>query len=228
MKRYKICPACNTKNSDAEAMCENCGVDISYAPTKTEVNSDIMPPSPQILNPTGKICPKCKADNPDYAMLCNNCQEDITGVEPSALKINSGNSSPANHNSDVYDGTFIEASARKVLQLLLHSSEENITISLKDGDVLGRCDKCNPPRADHSKCSFMKEKKDFIDCVKFNTVSRKHAKFIFENGNFYIVALQEAKNVTLINGIELERGAKKIVKSGDRLKFSSKLELYVI
>ncbi|EKD68662.1 MAG: hypothetical protein ACD_47C00496G0004, partial [uncultured bacterium] len=109
--------------------------------------------------------------------------------------------------------------------LVLRSKKDGIVITVAAGAVLGRCDRCSPPRSDQPKCSAMSGYKDNIDCVKFNTVSRRHARFVFENGDFYIIPLPEAVNKTFLNGVELERGSKHIVKNGDRIGFSSKLEL---
>ena len=213
MKRYKICPVCNTKNEDSEVLCGSCFADISNAAIKIE-NSEIQ----QKLNPDfqpdsgnqNKICPACGAVNPDYAMLCDSCQIDITEVKPGNCNLNAENAS-----------------------LILYSNPSQscakIKIAIKNGDVVGRCGKCANPQAEYLKCLNISDKEDnnFIDCMKFNTVSRRHAQFIYENGTFFIIALPESKNATCLNGEVLERGRRYSVKSGDIIKFSSKLELSV-
>lgn len=211
--RFKICPACGCRNPENEPLCSDCVSDISgVAPVEKTGN---------ILAETGggagaapvKICPECKAVNPDFAMICDGCMADLSGV--SAL-------SPSGSSSVPGPGLNVEKGQPK---LVLRSKKDGIVITAASGGVLGRCDRCSPPRSDQPKCSVINEDRDNIDCVKFNTVSRRHARFVFENGHFYIIPLPEAVNKTFLNGDELERGAKHIIKNGDRIGFSSKLEL---
>ena len=213
MARFKICPACGCRNPENEPLCSDCVSDISgVAPVETTGNT-----GPETAVGAGsapvKICPECQAANPDYAMICDGCMADLSRV--AALSA-SGSAPGSGAELNVENGP---------PELVLRSKKDGITLTVAAGGVIGRCDRCSPPRSGQPKCSAISEDRDNIDCVKFNTVSRRHARFVFENGHFYIIPLPEAVNKTFINGAELERGSKHIVNNGDRIGFSSKLEL---
>lgn len=212
-KLYKKCPVCGAQNPYSEAICANCFSDISgVAPIEKTGNTGLETAGGDGASPV-KICPECKAANPDYAMICDGCMTDLSGV---SARRQPGSSSA--HDAGL--------NAEKVMpELVLRSKKEGIVIRVGDGGVIGRCDRCSPPRSEQPKCSAIIEDRDNIDCVKFNTVSRRHARFVFEKGHFYIIPLPEAVNKTFLNGAELDRGAKHIINDGDRIGFSSKLEL---
>lgn len=213
MARFKICPACGCRNLEHEPLCSDCVSDISgVAPVEKNGNTGPETAGSEVASPV-KICPECRTANPDYAMICDGCMADLSRVAAfSAFGIAPGRGAELN----------VE---KGLPELVLRSKKDGITISVAAGGVLGRCDRCSPPRSGQPKCSAISEDRDNIDCVKFNTVSRRHAMFAFENGHFYIIPLPEAVNKTFLNGAELERGSKYIINNGDRIGFSSKLEL---
>ena len=211
--RFKKCPVCGAANADSEAICANCFSDISGVAVKCAGTANETPFDSRGGVATVKICPECKAVNPDYAMICDGCMADISGISADCP---SGSPFVQDAGPDVENGR---------PGLVLRSKKDGIVITVAAGAVLGRCDRCSPPQSDQSRCSAINEDRDSIDCVRFNTVSRRHARFVFENGDFYIIPLPEAVNKTFLNGAELERGSKHIIKNGDRIGFSSKLEL---
>jgi hypothetical protein len=213
LARFKICPACGCRNPENEPLCSDCVCDISGVASLEKNENTGQKPADSAGAVLVKICPECKAANPDYALICDCCMADLSGV---LAGLPSGNA-PAQGA-----GPYAE---NDLPGLVLRSKKDGIVIAVTAGGVLGRCDRCSPPRSDQPKCSALIGDRDNIDCVKFNTVSRRHARFVFENGDFYIIPLPEAVNKTFLNGAELERGSKHIINSGDRIGFSSKLEL---
>jgi len=156
---------------------------------------------------SSKICPDCGNSNPDYSAICDNCGADISSVQ------GRGTAAPDGEKKRIF----------------LFSKEEKIAFEISDGLIIGRCDRC----VDHSgrekkDCGASGGKKDFIDCEKFDTVSRSHAKIIFENGDYFIMPLPESKNLTGLNGVKLVRGTRYKLSDGDWLDLSKKLKLTVL
>jgi len=233
VKKYKICPVCGEKNEDSEVLCVNCVTDISNVALKTECDpeQDCREIKSQLSNDGAKTktCPECGAVNPDYAVLCDNCQTGIADVRADESFKNGAVCK--NANNEITGGAKTEYSEENISQLVLYSKNTGtgIKITVKSGDIIGRCAKCMNPPAEYSNCSNKNNNadRDFIDCVKFDTVSRRHAQFVYENGTFFIIALLESKNSTYLNGEIIERGRKYAVNDGDVIKFSSRLELNV-
>ena len=116
-----------------------------------------------------KICPTCQTKNSISNYLCDNCLADLTMVEEYQPK-------------------------ERLVKLI--NKEYNISIILKDGDILGR---------------------DYIGKDKLKnlkTISRKHAQFFIYNGDWIIEDL-DSTNGSYINGKKIKR-----VKLKDGLKIS--------
>lgn len=201
-KFYKKCPACGAVNADSEAICANCFVDISSVAAARGDAADETPPE---RGCGVTACPKCGASNPDYSQLCDNCGEDISAAPRRT-----------------------EKGAKRVPRLFFLSREEKIAVELSGGTIFGRCDNCaDQDERDKMNCGAKEGVKKFIDCSKFETVSRMHARIVFENECYYIVPLPESKNMTRLNGVKLHRGNKYKLSHGDSIDFSKRLKLKV-
>jgi len=153
-----------------------------------------------------KICSDCGKANPDYSSICDNCGADISEAQIRNAAAATGEKK----------------------RIILFSRNEKIAIEVSDGEIIGRCDSCvDASEREKKNCQAADGKKNFIDCEKFDTVSRSHAKIIFENGDYYIMPLPESKNLTGLNNIKLSRGRKYKLSDGDVLDFSKKLKLKV-
>ncbi len=153
-----------------------------------------------------KICSGCGNSNPDYSAICDNCGADISAIQSRG-------------------GT---AAAGEKKRVFLFSKEDRIVIEVSDGLIIGRCDRCvDHTEREKNSCGPDAGKKNFIDCEKFDTVSRNHAKIIFENGACFIMPLPESKNLTGLNNEKLVRGMKYKLSDGDTLDLSKKLKLTV-
>jgi len=82
---------------------------------------------------------------------------------------------------------------------------DNETYKINNGDIVGR----------HEKLS------EILNL--YSTVSRKHAKFMLENGNWYVEDLNST-NGTYINDNKI---TKQILTNGDKISFSSKVTFRV-
>lgn len=221
MERYKTCPACGHVNSEEELLCGKCGIEIVFvsAAGRREEGGRAARESGG-GPPPAKICPKCGAANPDYSVLCDSCMADISAV-----------SAAAPSGSGRYDGApagAYERTAEKTRpRLVLSSISERIKISVLDGGIVGRCDACDPPKKRQGECAARDGERHEIDCARFNTVSRRHLKFVFDGGECFIVPLPESTNKTFLNGAEIRRGVRHAIKTGDRIGLSTKLELGV-
>lgn len=203
-KLYKICPACGAENAYSEAICAQCFVDISSIAAAPRGDSGDEKEKPAESGGVA-VCPACGASNPGYSQLCDNCGEDISAVP----RRNDKGAGPAP-------------------RLFFLSREEKIAVELSDGMIFGRCDNCaDREERDKMNCGAKEGVKKFIDCSTFETVSRMHARIVFENGCYYIIALPESKNMTRLNGVKLQRGNKYKLSHGDSLDFSKRLKLKV-
>ncbi|MEA2029651.1 MAG: FHA domain-containing protein [Campylobacterota bacterium] len=126
-----------------------------------------------------KICPTCQTKNELSAFLCDNCLADISNVEEYKPKA-------------------------KVLKLV--NQEYDISLSLKDGDILGR---------DHVGKEELKA---------FKTISRQHARFFLHKGEWAVEDLNSS-NGSYVQGKKF----KKIrLKNGLKLSLSKSFEFDVV
>ena len=104
-------------------------------------------------------------------------------------------------------------------------TNELLELKYYEGEFIGRC--TADLEADRKNQCENCSQSDKICTKFFNTVSRKHAKILFSKGNCHIKPLSESKNITKLNGVELERGKEHAIKTGDQLEFSTLLKLTV-
>ncbi|HOD43114.1 MAG TPA: FHA domain-containing protein [Candidatus Wallbacteria bacterium] len=203
MNIRKICPVCSGECELSDLICLACGSDISAAaPVQARPAGEIENGAATAASSAAaefKICPGCGASNASYSMLCNNCGRDLSAA---------GETGPA---------------------LILYSAEDGIEITIKGETVFGRCARClTQDQRERSLCRNSREKFDFIDCERFNTVSRRHLIFKLENGVFYVKIHPDAKNPALLNSVRLTPDAECPLAAGDVLQVSSKLKLSVL
>lgn len=228
MKRRKICPSCGAENPEHEPLCTVCAVDISGVSVTAAPDAPAEKKAPAAAAPV-KTCPNCRGANNDYAILCDNCGADLSAVESAAPPdVQTPGKTPSGPGGGseapvAAETTTIDRPSPK--KLLLRSEDGKIELSCFDGTVIGRCDRCqNQMERERAECNRA-GRLTVVHC-RYNTVSRRHAKIVIEKGTFFIVALPESKNATIVNGSELSRGQKCAVNTGDEIYFSSKLRLY--
>lgn len=213
MKKFKECPACRANNPESEVLCQLCGIDITAVTATVETIKNETPDAQ--ANELMKKCPTCSAMNPEYQIICDECQTDLSNV-------------PVSIKSQSVEKVSIQPVKNIIPRLLLFSNKHFIEIEIKTGDIFGRCNRCkNENERSQTRCDLKYEKKNHIDCRIFNTVSRRHAQFVFKDKNYYIVTHSDSKNATMLNGQELNKGSEYKICSGDQLQFSSKLILDV-
>jgi hypothetical protein len=182
----------------------------------------VKAPDSPAAEESDKICPKCGAANPGHSCLCSECCEVLSNT-PAGSDFNS-NAAAGVKISQPGGGS--PDSQKPVL--LLCSDSDNIEINVKSGETIGRCDRCkNDFEKSLSECRSQNIRAGFVDCKKFNTVSRKHLMFEFEGGHYYVRIHPDAKNLTALNGNTLEKGQKYKLTNGDSIQISSKLKLAV-
>lgn len=206
MNMHKICPVCCGECDDGDAICLSCGSDISSA---AAVSARTGAGEIAGTAPAGaggecgfKSCPRCGSSNASYSLLCDACGADISAACETPA-------TPA--------------------ELILYSAEDGIEIIIKGGTVFGRCARClTQAQRETSSCGTRLLKFDFIDCARFNTVSRRHLIFKLENGVFYVKIHPDAKNVAALNSVPLAPDTEYPLAAGDVLQLSSKLKLSVL
>lgn len=91
MKKYKICPSCQTKNPPTLFECLNCEADLTMVKIMDEetekanqiVKSDTKPEAETVM--LIRLC-ECGTKNPPNARKCSICGEDISDVTPTPDK----------------------------------------------------------------------------------------------------------------------------------------------
>ncbi|HOD39531.1 MAG TPA: FHA domain-containing serine/threonine-protein kinase, partial [Candidatus Wallbacteria bacterium] len=178
-------------------------------------------------------CPRCGLSKKFGMPYCLNCIEEINEQEKN---LSDEIERDTESQNSTISGTFIDDTSKRSngpltansdaapLSFILKSPDNSIKIEVHDGDIIGRCCKCKSDEEKRSAgCDKMTGGRDFIDCIRFNSVSRKHIRFSVENGQLFVTALPESKNITAINGFELEKEARYKIKEGDKIQLSSKL-----
>ena len=87
MEKYKICPACQTKNPPTLFECANCETDLTAVKITDESQEKAVAmevfQQQQPLVKAVKVC-ECGAKNPANARKCHACNEDISDLLPTA------------------------------------------------------------------------------------------------------------------------------------------------
>lgn len=85
MKKYKICPSCQTKNEPIFLECINCEADLTGVKITDEDTEKMLETNTtkQDISATSfvKIC-ECGTKNPPNARKCSSCREDISDIIP--------------------------------------------------------------------------------------------------------------------------------------------------
>lgn len=86
MKKYKICPSCETKNPPALFECMSCeadltGVKITDEETEKMILENAAAQAEVVSKKMVKVC-ECGAKNAPNARKCSSCNEDISDITP--------------------------------------------------------------------------------------------------------------------------------------------------
>lgn len=153
--------------------------------------------------PLCKICPSCGTKNEVDTIICSKCYNPITYV------------TPTDDNNNSFDKDIkIETDKDKTIVANTNIEElflegQNISIKISSGDIVGR----------HCKNSS--------ELSKFQTISRKHAQFVYVNNKWFVKDLGST-NGTYLNDIPLEKGKEYEIRDGDTLKLSRTVNFTVV
>lgn len=131
---------------------------------------------------------------------------DISGIIPVNKTVQTANDQQKNRGRLSNVETAAGSSDRKHFIVLLLKDKKKILV--KHGDVVGR----------------KEVGQEYFADVK--TVSRKHVKFVFEEGAWFIIDLNST-NETYLNDMKLDPGEKKKVSNQDKLNLSLSMELRI-
>ena len=90
MKKYKICPACQTKNAPSLIECISCEADLTRVRITDEENERLAEEKDVTETPENAAAPAlyricdCGETNPPNARKCRSCGEDISDIAPTA------------------------------------------------------------------------------------------------------------------------------------------------
>jgi pSer/pThr/pTyr-binding forkhead associated (FHA) protein len=153
--------------------------------------------------PLCKICPSCGTKNEVDAIICSRCFNPLTYVTPND---DNNNGSDEDIKIEVVNDETIVANA-SIEELFLEG--QNISIKIKSDDVIGR----------HCKNSS--------ELSKYQTISRKHAQFIYVNNKWFVKDLGST-NGTYLNDMPLEKGKEYEIRDGETIKLSRTVSFTVV
>lgn len=83
MDKYKLCPACGTKNAPSLLECVSCEADLTRVKvTDEETEKMLAAATEEAATPAViRLC-ECGAKNPANARKCSSCGEDISDITP--------------------------------------------------------------------------------------------------------------------------------------------------
>ena len=139
-----------------------------------------------------RVCENCKAVNDISNLECEKCGFDLSFVVP----IDENELS----KKDKIDATSNVASSIESTQWVLESIDNQCSINIQNGTVIGR---------DGENGSYFE---------KSNFVSRKHAVFYIENNE--LLVFDASTNGTFLNGKRIDKLMKIPVKISDKITFA--------
>lgn len=194
MSKFKICPECGTKNLPDAIECEHCECDLMSVPAtdeQQEAAKKVSDDKPEIKGNLVRICSECGKENPPNARKCLNCGEDISDVECTSSNTSMTNTVPVTQLAQRTDLAF------KIAAFVLRSLDDRINFKIdRDNITFGR---------EH-------ELKDYLAAKTF--VSRRHCKFMLENGELFVEDLNSA-NGTYVNNQKILQKTK--LAKGDEI-----------
>ncbi|MHB8881892.1 MAG: FHA domain-containing protein [Thermodesulfovibrionales bacterium] len=139
-----------------------------------------------------KKCPICKSLNSPADMMCKDCLGDISGINPSEDAV-----LPVGGGIEEDDKTIVRRTEYLVLNIA-----DGKQIKAESGNIIGRNDVGKEVLAD------------------YKTVSRQHARIIYEDGKWYIEDL-DSSNGTYVNGVRIPPHKKTELSAKQRCSLST-------
>jgi hypothetical protein len=83
MEKYKLCPACGTKNAPSLLECVSCEADLTRVKVTDEETEKMLAEAAEAAAPQSviRLC-ECGVKNPGNARKCSGCGEDISDITP--------------------------------------------------------------------------------------------------------------------------------------------------
>jgi hypothetical protein len=161
------------------------------------------------------ICPKCGKQNQSASKFCFGCGTKLTNSSVQLEEIKTEDKEAG----EVYATSVIspedcmadeDLSTRplSLAILVFKECDKEIAIPFRAQVILGRKDKSSKNFPDV----------DLTDLDKDRITSRRHASFIYLNGQYYLRDLG-SMNGTFVNGVRLESNTDNLLKYGDEVMF---------
>lgn len=230
---YK-CPKCQGNSTDPD-YCSECGALIGTTTLKTDapVAPQATVDAPQVTagatNASGEVCPDCLTPRTGGSRFCEVCRYDFQTKSSGAGATASDVADAPVVDAPVQTGGApsqpVPAQAPEFISRAVSAKIDVVVIvdpSLAaEPDTLAACPKDTPERVfpldlDENLVGRRSDGKGIFPEIEINDpgVSRRHLKFIKQQGGFAVLELGSA-NGTLLNGSPLESGVSTPVKAGD-------------
>ena len=151
-----------------------------------------------------KICKTCGTENSPSDLECHGCMGDISGIRPVEKVEKNAQVEEPGPDTASYAGDL----AVMLVLVSMSTADNGVTLSVQNGDILGR---------EHIGKNLF---------AAYCTVSREHAKITCANGTWMIEDVGST-NGTHVNGRKLEAGRKYPLKAEDIVSLSKSCEFLV-
>jgi len=220
---YK-CPKCQGNSTDPD-YCSECGALIGTTTLGNEA-----PPTPQptvgATNASGEVCPDCLTPRTGGSRFCEVCRYDFQTKSSGAGMPDA----PVTDRPVQTDAAAARPAPTQAPEFIAHPVSTKIDVAVivdpslvTQPDMLATCPKDTPERVfpldlDENLVGRRSDGKGIFPEIEINDpgVSRRHLKFIKQQGGFAALELGSS-NGTLLNGSPLVSGVSTPVKAGDEL-----------
>ena len=208
-----MCSTCGYTNLAGEMFCQNCGVQLPPVIS--------APPSlPQALSAAkeshsqagGGKCSYCEQENGSGDVYCQNCGQELISLNETLISIPSFSPTPV-----VASMPIPRMAIAKKACFVVQSSQVNLPIPAEKTDIL-------IGRQDMGRNVFPEIDLTGQD-AESGSVSRRHARMIFKNGQWFIEDLHST-NYTFVNREMLPPGQLRPLQNGDEVRVGKVLMIY--
>jgi pSer/pThr/pTyr-binding forkhead associated (FHA) protein len=149
------------------------------------------------------MCPSCGTKNEVDAIICSRCFNPLTYVTPTDDKDNGSDKDikieAGNDETNLANANIDD----------LFLKGQNVSIKINSGDIIGR------------RC------KNSSELSHYQTISRKHAQFIFVNNKWFVKDVGST-NGTYLNDMPMEKDKEYEIRDGDTIKLSRTVSFTVV
>lgn len=159
-----------------------------------------------------KVCPKCAYRNPEGENTCRECGHFLGLIRAEYLP-DELDATDVKREIEEITGNEVLAAAGMEPEVIppaggfiyLDNIPSRRSFLVRDGDVVGQMHPSNQAEV------------QLEGLENLNYVSRRHCRFTYENGAWFVTSLLDALNGSSVNNMKIATGGKVRIRNGDEL-----------